>query len=87
MNLHGIYIGQDFAGPNKSETLNLLLLQIAAKVHELMIQASLGAIVFNAVRYELLFGDGLPLGLIGSGLAFTQIEFFIRKEFYAAAKH
>ena len=87
MNLHGIYIGQDFAGPIKSETLNLLLLQIAAKVHELMIQASLGAIVFNAVRYELLFGDGLPLGLIGSGLAFTQIEFFIRKEFYAAAKH
>lgn len=84
LNIRGVYIGADFTGPIKSETLNLLLLQIAAKIHELMIVGSLAVIVLHAVRYELLFGDGLPLGLIGSGISFSQLEFFFRKEFYGS---
>lgn len=87
INYHGIYIGQDFTGPIKSETINLLLLQIAAKAHEILIGWSLGLIVFHAVRYELLFGSGLPLGLIGSGLSFSSLEFYFRPEFCAAVKY
>ncbi|KAK5105956.1 hypothetical protein LTS08_000071 [Lithohypha guttulata] len=65
--------------------MNLLFLQILAKIHELLIHASLSVIVFHAVRYELLFGDGLPLGLLGSGFSFTTIEYFFNKKFLAAA--
>lgn len=86
INFHGVYIGQDFAGPIKSETINLLLLQVAAKVHEIMIGWSLALIVFNVIRNEMVFGNGLPLGLIGSGLSFTSFEYFFRKEFYAAVQ-
>lgn len=67
--------------PVRSETINLMFLQLAAKAHEIMIVASLGLIVFQCVRDEL-FGEGLPLGLIGSGLTFNNLEFFLTKEFY-----
>ena len=87
INLRGFYIGIDFRGPIKSDTITLMFLQLAAKAHEIMIVASLGLIVLQAVRNELLFGDGLPLGLIGSGLSFSNFDFFFRKEFYGALKY
>lgn len=87
MNLHGLYIGIDFPGPLKSDTITLMFLQLAAKAHEIMIVASLGIIVLQTVRHELLFGDGLPLGLVGSGLSFSNFEFFFRREFYGALRY
>jgi hypothetical protein len=87
INIHGFYIGVDFSGALKSDTINLMLLQLAAKAQEIMIVASLGLIVLHAVRYELLFGDGLPLGLIGSGVSFSNFEFFFKKEFYGALRY
>ncbi|KAL4938066.1 hypothetical protein BDV06DRAFT_226363 [Aspergillus oleicola] len=73
--------------PVKSETINLMLFQIAAKAHEICIVASLGVIVLQYVRNELLFGDGLPLGLLGSGLAFNHLEYFFSKEFYGSLRY
>jgi hypothetical protein len=64
-----------------------MFLQLAAKGHEIMIVASLGLIVFHFVREELLFEDGLPLGLIGSGLTFNNLEFFWSKEFYGTLRY
>jgi len=87
INIHGIYIGIDFGSPFKSDTITLMFFQLAAKAHEIMIVASLSLIVLQTVRHELLFGDGLPLGLIGSGLSFSNFEFFFRKEFYGALKY
>ncbi|KAJ9500287.1 hypothetical protein H2202_004082 [Exophiala xenobiotica] len=77
LNFHGIYIGADFA----TQTITLMSFQIAAKVHEIFIVASLSVIVFHAVRFELLYGDGLPLGLVGSGFNFGSFGFFFTKEF------
>lgn len=85
LNIHGIYIGEDFSGPIKSETMNLLILQVFAKFHELMVVGSLGVIVLHAVRFQLLYGEGLPYGLVGSGLGFNNLQFFFRKEFRSAA--
>lgn len=36
--------------------------------------ASAADIIFHCVRSQLIFGDGLPLGLVGSGFNFTQIR-------------
>ena len=36
------------------------------------------AVLFEVIRYELLFGEGLPLGLLSSGFVFSKFEFFSR---------
>lgn len=73
--------------PIESETINLMLLQLAAKAHEICIVSSLSIIVLQLVRNELLFGDGLPLGLIGSGLTFNNLAFFFTREFFGSVKY
>ena len=87
INLRGVFVGFDFSGAIKSETINLMFLQLAAKANEILIVASLGLIVLQVVRHELLFGDGLPLGLVGSGLSFSDFSLFFRKEFYGSLRY
>ncbi|KAL4733966.1 hypothetical protein BDV11DRAFT_209790 [Aspergillus similis] len=85
--MKGAYLGADLMSPLKSETINLMLFQLAAKAHEITIVASLGVIVLQYVRHELLFGEGLPLGLLGSGLAFNHFEYFFSKEFRGSLRY
>ncbi|KAL9620620.1 MAG: hypothetical protein Q9160_004874 [Pyrenula sp. 1 TL-2023] len=61
-----------------------MFLQLLAKAHEILIVGSLGQIILQSVRHELLFGDGLPLGLIGSGISFSDFAFFFKREFWGA---
>lgn len=84
LNLKGYYIGEQFASLIRSETINLALLQTAAKVQELLIVASLATIILHITREELLYGSGLAIGLVGSGLAFSQIGYFFSKNSWAA---
>ncbi|KAL8693883.1 MAG: hypothetical protein Q9224_003670, partial [Gallowayella concinna] len=42
--------------------------QIDAKIQEIAIVASLSAVNFTYVRYELMIGDGIPFGALFSGL-------------------
>lgn len=87
INVHGVYLGVDIPGPLGSDTIAIMFLQLAAKAHEILIVASLGLIVVQSVKHELLFGDGLLLGLIGSGIAFSNFEFFFKEEFYGALRY
>jgi len=87
LNLRGYYIGTSFASLIESQTINLLLLQVAAKAQELLIVASLATIIFHIARHELLFGDGLPLGLIGSGILFSNFGYFFSKEFFGSLSY
>jgi len=76
-NFIGSYVGAQLSGPtNLSDEVKFQLLQFAAKIHELLIVASTGHVVFYMVRYQLLWGNGMPLGLIGSGFSFTDLSFF-----------
>jgi hypothetical protein len=52
------------------------VLQFAAKAHELLIIASTASVVFHMLRSELLFGNGIPLGLLASGFSFSELSFF-----------
>lgn len=87
LNAKGYYIGADFSNSIHSETINLLLLQIAAKAQELFVVASLTTIIFHIARQELLFGGGLPLGLIGSGLLFGNFGYFFSMEFLGSLRY
>ena len=56
--------------------------QFGAKVHEMTAQASLAAIVFSYVRYEMSLGQGLPFGALFSGLQISQASYLWSMEFW-----
>ena len=56
--------------------------QFGAKAHEIAIEASLSAIVFSYVRYELMLGSGIPFGALFSGLQVSQASYLWSMEFW-----
>ena len=83
-NLKHYYIEFHLQGIILSDDINLPLPQIAAKVQELLIVASTSTIVFDIIRTELLNGNGVPLGLIGSGFSFKDISWFWSPDFWCS---
>ncbi len=61
---------------------NLAYYQFGAKMHEIAIQASLSAVIFSYVRYELMLGDGIPFGALFSGLQISQASYLWSMEFW-----
>ncbi|KAG8533075.1 uncharacterized protein KY384_001858 [Bacidia gigantensis] len=86
VNLRQVFIGIDFKSFVSSETINVALLQVAAKLQELLIIASLATIVFQLLRDELIYGDGIPLGLLGAGIDFTKLSYFWSPELLGGAR-
>ena len=86
VNLKQDFIGIDFRGVIQSETVNIAFLQTAAKVQELLIVASLATIVFQLTRDELLYGEGIPLGIVGAGVDFSRLSFFWSREFIGSLR-
>ena len=58
--------------------------QFGAKVHEMTAQASLAAIVFSYIRYEISLGNGLPFGALFSGLHVSQASYLWSMEFWGS---
>ncbi|RSL74071.1 hypothetical protein CEP51_011664 [Fusarium floridanum] len=81
LNCRGYFIGNELEGPMNQDDMKLGLLQVAAKVQELLIVASVGSVIFHIIRSELVFGEGIPLGLLTSGWNFSQIQYFWSPEF------
>lgn len=49
-----------------------------AKMHEITILSSLGVVVFDVVRQQLLFSSkGIPLGMVGLGFTFSQGDYLV----------
>lgn len=69
-----------------SATYNLAFYQAMAKAHELTIQASLAAIVFSLVGYEMVLGEGIPFGALFSGLQINQISYLWSMEFWGSTR-
>ena len=86
INIRQVYIGIDFKSLVSSETVNIAFLQTTAKLQELLIIASLTTIIFQLLRDELLYGDGIPLGLLGAGIDFTKLSFFWSPEILGSVR-
>ena len=84
LNLKHYFIEFHLQGIIMTDDINLALLQIAAKVQELLIVSSTSTIVFDLIRIELLNGNGVPLGLIGSGFSFKEISWFWSPDFWCS---
>ncbi|KAL8678292.1 MAG: hypothetical protein Q9186_005342 [Xanthomendoza sp. 1 TL-2023] len=87
VNTKQVFIGIDFNSSIKSVTVNLALLQTAAKLQELLIVASLATVAFQLLRHELVHGDGLPLGLLAAGFDFTKLSYFWSPELMGSLKN
>ncbi|KAI4141973.1 MAG: hypothetical protein L6R39_005127, partial [Caloplaca ligustica] len=87
LNLKHYYIGRSLQGLITDDDTNFALLQGAAKVQELLITASTGTILFDIIRTELMFGDGVPLGLVGAGFSFSGLSFFWSPDFLCSLRY
>ncbi|KAL8689114.1 MAG: hypothetical protein Q9218_005140 [Villophora microphyllina] len=87
VNFEQVFIGIDFRSVITSETINLALLQTAAKLQELLIVASLATVIFQLLRHELIHGDGLPLGLLAAGFDFTKLSYFWSPEWLGSMRN
>lgn len=77
LNFNGSFIGAQLSGPSGvDDDVKFQILQFAAKAHELLIVASTATVIFHMIRNELIFGSGIPLGLLASGFSFSELGFF-----------
>ena len=80
-----MYIGPEFSY-RTSTRVYLVLFQIGAKLVEIACVASLTTVLLHVLRHDL-FGDGVPLGFVGSGVFFSQANYFWSPEIYVGALH
>ena len=85
LNSVGYYIGSELAGPSGQDDEKFAGLQMAAKLHELTIQASVAAILIHHIRHELIFSGGLPFGALFAGQQFKDISYIWSSEFWGLA--
>ncbi|KAL9588154.1 MAG: hypothetical protein Q9203_003026 [Teloschistes exilis] len=79
MNLRGYYIGANLGNDSSSDAKDSVILafiQVSAKIHELFMIASLGAVLVHTSLVSVLDEHGLPLGLATSGFSFSRISYY-----------
>ena len=85
LNCSAMYLGPGFSY-RQSNGLFLVLFQIAAKLLEIICVASLATVVLHVLRHDLM-QDGVPLGFVGSGIFFSQVNCFWSPEMLVGAFH
>lgn len=80
--LLAVYIRDQTWNPSPNE-INALL--IAAKAHELLIQASLATILLHRIRVCLRGSQGVPLGFLSAPFALNSVYYLFSKQFWKAA--
>ena len=87
LNLTQFYVGGELRGTSGEDVQKLAALQFAAKLHELLMLASLGAIIFTYIRKELAFGEGIPFGALFAGFQIDKISLLWSSEFWGTLTH
>lgn len=73
INISGFFIGGQLQGvTGKRDHVKQNVLQITAKLQEMLIVASMASIIMHYLRREIVRGDGVPLGLLISGWSFAS---------------
>jgi len=87
INAHQYYIGGELAGVSGQDAQKLAALQFAAKLHELLMLASITAVLFAYIRREVSFGEGVPFGALLGGLQVDSVSFLWSQEFWGTIYH
>ncbi|KAI4252292.1 MAG: hypothetical protein L6R42_008019, partial [Xanthoria sp. 1 TBL-2021] len=85
LNSVGYYIGEELAGTQGKDDEKLAGLQLAAKLHELTMQASLAAMLLQYVRHEVALQNGLPFETLFAAHMFKNFSYLWSSEFRGAA--
>ena len=85
LNYRTMYLGPGFSYSH-SNGLFLVLFQFGAKILEIVCVASLTTVVLHVLRHDLI-RNGVPLGLLGSGVFFSQANCFWSPEMLVGAWH
>ncbi|KAH7128169.1 hypothetical protein B0J11DRAFT_524301 [Dendryphion nanum] len=70
-------------GPSISLNELLNLLQFIAKIHEVLLVGSLGAMVMHRVRNRLIGKRGLPFGMMTAGYSVGSAEYLLSPAFWS----
>ena len=87
LNCKQYYIGGELAGPDNEDTERFGGLLFAAKLHEFLMLASLGTIVFTHFRRGLASGTGIPLHASSVGVQIDSISWLCSPAFLATIGH
>ena len=83
LNFKAMYLGPGFSY-SRSNGFYLVFFQIGAKLLEIVCVASLTTVVLHVLRHDLI-RNGVPLGLLGSGVFFSQVNCFWSPEMLVGA--
>ena len=83
LNLRGYYIGSELQGGSGEDSIKLLALQFTAKLHELLMVASMTYIVFDRLRQHMVSDDGIPLGGIAAAFQVGAVSNLWSPDFIA----
>ena len=81
-----VFIGPGFSVRGRSDGGYFIAYQIAAKILELLSIASMGTVLLQAIRHNLLYEDGVPLGLLSSHLWISKPQSVLSPEYLSAAQ-
>ncbi|KAK5360230.1 hypothetical protein LTS13_010320 [Exophiala xenobiotica] len=84
LNIGTYFVGAEFRGNDTGywQDFDKLALQVTAKLYELLTIASLGSIMMDILRYQLLLSSsGLPLGILAAKRLFVDTSYLFSPEF------
>jgi uncharacterized membrane protein len=64
------------AGEPGRTSQNIAILQVLAKIQELLMVASLATVLLERLRHDMIRGPGVPYGLLGVTSLFSQSSYF-----------
>ncbi|KIW96476.1 uncharacterized protein Z519_03545 [Cladophialophora bantiana CBS 173.52] len=82
-NLYGYWVGKELSGINNENAPKELALQLTAKLHELLILASLSEALLTHVLKSLAIGHGLPFGSLTVFTKFKDLSYVWSRDFWA----
>ena len=83
LNLYGYWIGKELSGIKNKNSPKELALQLTAKLHELLMLASLNEALLTHLLKCLAFGHGLPFASLTAGTKFKDLSYLWSRDFWA----
>lgn len=84
LNLGHLWLGVTLPGSLTDNSLMSAIFQVFAKIQELLMVASLTAVVYHVIVHHLIAGDGVPFGFLCASFSFSEISYFWSSEFWGA---
>lgn len=83
LNCLGVWVGEELMGESGEGGQNLFILQLIAKIHEILMVTSLSRLAWGAIMRSLIWGNTLPLAVFGIGVRLPEVSLLWSRELAA----